>query len=153
MIPEFEAPTTDELRALWLEHRGAPGVRRAVLEVIHLRSAIRAVEELRQSIARVWEDEVGGHLVALYQLQIRLRAEHYRMGIMLSGTGPAGGVATEPYAVKLREPRAGKPHSSTRRRRFSCCRRDLHVQCVPVGRLRRRRSRIDMRHRGALSGC
>lgn len=87
----FRPPIVEEMRELWLKHRD-PDVRRLLLEIHHLRGVLVEVESLRESIDRVWKDEVGGQLVALYQLRCRLQEERVRIGI-LSGSAAAATVS------------------------------------------------------------
>jgi hypothetical protein len=68
------------MRLLWRTYPD-PNVRRLLREIVHLRGVLAEVESLRQSIDRVWKDEVGGQLVALYHLRVRLQTERERGGI------------------------------------------------------------------------
>jgi hypothetical protein len=67
------------MRLLW-RACADPNVRRLLREIVHLRRVLAEVESLRQSIDTVWNEEVGGQLVALYTLRIRLQAERERIG-------------------------------------------------------------------------
>jgi hypothetical protein len=87
----FRPPIVEEMRELWLKHRD-PAVRRLLLEIHHLRGVLVEVESLRESIDRVWKEEVGGQLVALYQLRCRLHEERVRIGI-LSGSAATSAVS------------------------------------------------------------
>ena len=77
---DFAPPTLEEMRLLWRAYPD-PNVRRLLREIAHLRKVLAEVESLRESIDRIWKDEVGGQLVALYHLRIRLQAERVRIGI------------------------------------------------------------------------
>jgi hypothetical protein len=76
---DFAPPTLEEMRLLWRAYPD-PDVRRLLREIVHLRRVLAEVESLRQSIDTVWKEEVGGQLVALYQLRIRLQGERERIG-------------------------------------------------------------------------
>lgn len=78
---DFAPPTIEEMRLLWRAYPD-PNVRRLLREIVHLRGVLAEIEGLRQSIDRVWKDEVGGQLVALYELRIRLQTERVRIGII-----------------------------------------------------------------------
>jgi ATP phosphoribosyltransferase regulatory subunit HisZ len=78
---DFAPPTFEEMRLLWRAYPD-PNVRRLLREIAHLRKVLAEVESLRESIDRVWKDEVGGQLAALYHLRIRLQAERVRIGII-----------------------------------------------------------------------
>jgi ATP phosphoribosyltransferase regulatory subunit HisZ len=78
---DFAPPTLEEMRLLWRAYPD-PNVRRLLREIAHLRGVLVEVESLRQSIDSAWKQDVGGHLVALYELRIRLQAERERIGII-----------------------------------------------------------------------
>jgi hypothetical protein len=104
--PNFRPPIVEEMRELWRKHRD-PDVRRLLLEIHHLRGVLGEVENLRESIDRVWKAEVGGQLVALYQLRCRLQEERVRIGI-LSGSTAASTVSefstSQGEGERLQEP-------------------------------------------------
>jgi hypothetical protein len=68
---DFRLPIVEEMRELWRKYRD-PDVRRLLLEIHHLRRVLVEADKLRESIDRVWNDDVGGQLVALYRLRCRL---------------------------------------------------------------------------------
>lgn len=78
---DLRPPTLEEMRLLWRSYPDRD-VRRLLREIAHLRSVLAEVETLRQSIDHAWKAEAGGHLVALYQLRIRLQEERVRIGII-----------------------------------------------------------------------
>ncbi len=80
-LPEhFPAPTVAELRALWRKYPDDATLQRVLMEIERLRGSVDRIEAFRESIERVWKDEVGGSLAGLYQLRILLAEERRRAG-------------------------------------------------------------------------
>lgn len=76
VLPPFNCPTTQELRAIWRRHPEGHEVRTLVLEIIRARQQFEEAESLRQTIQKVWNEDTGGaHLVALYKLRRLLQDE------------------------------------------------------------------------------
>jgi hypothetical protein len=80
-LPDFKPPSAAELRALWRKYPEDEVVRRACLEVEHLRRVVDHIEGYRVSIERAWRDEIGGQLVGLYELRLLLSTERRRAGL------------------------------------------------------------------------
>jgi len=78
-LPDFRPPQIPEMRDLWRRYAD-PDVRRLLLEIQHLRGVLNEVESLRVSVDRVWKEEVGGQLVALYHLRCLLQRKRERTG-------------------------------------------------------------------------
>ncbi|MCM2492708.1 hypothetical protein ACVCIH_05985 [Burkholderia glumae] len=74
-LPEFQQPTRAELRELWKLYPDNHVVRRTILELVRVQGRFHEAERLRASIQRVWNEDVGGQLVALHQLRLLLQEE------------------------------------------------------------------------------
>lgn len=74
-LPSFQSPTNRELREMWRSYPDGHEVRRLILEIVRCRSQFRDAEDLRQSVQKVWSEDVGGHLVALHKLRLLLQDE------------------------------------------------------------------------------
>jgi hypothetical protein len=80
-LPPFRTVTDVELRETYAGYSDEV-IRRLCLEVVRYRRLVDDIEGYRTSIDRVWHDEVGGNLVALYQLRLLLKAERERVGVL-----------------------------------------------------------------------
>ncbi|AYQ38352.1 hypothetical protein QZM64_18850 [Burkholderia cepacia] len=74
-LPSFQSPTNRELREMWRRYPDGHEVRRLILEIARCRHQFRDAEDLRQTVQKVWSEDVGGHLVALYKLRLILQDE------------------------------------------------------------------------------
>lgn len=72
--PPPQPMTKLELRQAWLSSRD-PTLRRVLREVARLHGTLEKIENCRKSIEKVWLDEVGERLIALYELRCMLREE------------------------------------------------------------------------------
>lgn len=79
-FPQVASPSKRELRALWRQFPEGHVVRSLILEIVRQRRVVPEIERLRQSIQTVWSEEVGGNLVALYQMRVLLAEEMRRIG-------------------------------------------------------------------------
>lgn len=95
-LPDFKAPTTAEMRALW---RAFPeeSVRRLILEIEHQRRVLMNIEGYRESIDRSWKSETHSQLVGLHQLRLLMAQEISRAGLNGADTVPAPGDAAKRY--------------------------------------------------------
>lgn len=67
--------TLDELRDIQSRRLDDADVRALLWEVKRLKNVIRMADEHRQVIEQAWRDEVGSHLVAIWQLRLLLSNE------------------------------------------------------------------------------
>lgn len=74
-LPNLQSPTNRELREMWRRYPDGHEVRRLILEIARCRQRFRDAEDLRKTVQKVWSEDVGGHLVALYQLRLILQDE------------------------------------------------------------------------------
>lgn len=74
-LPSFQSPTNRELREIWRRYPEGHEVRRLILELARCRQQFRDAEDLRKTVQKVWTEDVGGDLVALYQLRLILQEE------------------------------------------------------------------------------
>ncbi|WP_261532749.1 hypothetical protein [Burkholderia multivorans] len=74
-LPDFQSPTNRELREMWRHYPDGHEVRRLILEIARCRQQFRDVEDLRETVQKVWNEDVGGHLVALHKLRLILQDE------------------------------------------------------------------------------
>ncbi|MBN3822370.1 hypothetical protein G3O00_01900 [Burkholderia sp. Ac-20384] len=74
-LPAFQSPSNRELREMWRKYPDGHEVRRLVLEIARCRRQFRDAEELRVTVQKVWDEDAGGHLVALYKLRLILQDE------------------------------------------------------------------------------
>ncbi|AOJ31430.1 hypothetical protein [Burkholderia metallica] len=74
-LPPFQSPTNCELREMWRRYPDGHEVRRLILEIARCRYQFRDAEDLRQTVQKVWSEDVGGHLVALHKLRLILQDE------------------------------------------------------------------------------
>jgi hypothetical protein len=78
-VPEFDAPSEEELRALWREYTDLQ-VRWLILEILALRKSLERIEEwydyTDKNVAN--KGELGGAQGQLYRLMHLLRAEMRR---------------------------------------------------------------------------
>lgn len=63
-----------ELRQAWTSSRD-PTLRKVLREVARLHATLEKVEACRKSIEKVWLEEVGDRLIALYELRCMLHDE------------------------------------------------------------------------------
>ncbi|WP_446902972.1 hypothetical protein [Burkholderia sp. YIM B11467] len=74
-LPAFQSPSNHELREMWRRYPEDHEVRRLILEIVRCRLQFRDANDLRETVQKVWTEDVGGHLVALYQLRLILQDE------------------------------------------------------------------------------
>ncbi len=74
-LPSFQSPTNRELREIWRRYPDGHEVRRLILEIARCRKQFAKAEDLRKRVQAVWNEDVGGHLVALYKLRLVLQDE------------------------------------------------------------------------------
>ncbi|CAG9242888.1 hypothetical protein BDI4_1200006 [Burkholderia diffusa] len=60
---------------MWRRYPAGHEVRRLILEIARCRRQFRDAENLRQTVQKVWSEDVGGHLVALHKLRLILQDE------------------------------------------------------------------------------
>jgi hypothetical protein len=77
-LPDFSPIPKNELRELYRKYQDNEDVVRIILELQRARNQFAAIEDLRESIQKVWHEEVGGDLVALYHLRRLLQDEKWR---------------------------------------------------------------------------
>ena len=81
-VPEFDAPTDDELRTLWREYTGLQ-VRWLILEIRALRKSLERVEKwydyTNKNVAN--KGDLGGAQGQLHRLMHLLRSEMRRAGM------------------------------------------------------------------------
>ncbi|MFM0020924.1 hypothetical protein [Paraburkholderia azotifigens] len=82
-LPDFETPTTAELRRLWREHDD-PTLRRLMLEIERMRRVFVEIEAYRVVVERCWKEETSAQLVALEKLRMIMETERSRLGIQRS---------------------------------------------------------------------
>jgi hypothetical protein len=82
-LPDFETPTTAELRRLWRKHDD-PALRRLMLEIERMRRVFVEIEAYRVVVERCWKQETSAQLVALEKLRMIMEMERSRLGIQRS---------------------------------------------------------------------
>lgn len=60
---------------MWRRYPAGHEVRRLILEIARCRRQFRDAEGLRETVQSVWNEDIGGHLVALHQLRLILQDE------------------------------------------------------------------------------
>ncbi|CAE6793178.1 hypothetical protein R70006_04944 [Paraburkholderia domus] len=83
---EHHPPTIYQLRSLWRSYGSNGVVQRLILEIQHLRGAVRDIEGFRTVIQRCWSEESDSKLVALECLRAELQAEIFRAGVTDAST-------------------------------------------------------------------
>lgn len=80
-MPDFKAPTTAELRALWREH---PDLHLLILEIIALRDSLKKIQDWYDTTAASTDNkgDLGGPFGPLQKLRHLLRKEQERAGMM-----------------------------------------------------------------------
>ncbi|OXH88286.1 hypothetical protein CA830_11220 [Burkholderia multivorans] len=78
-MPDFDAPTNSELRALWRDYTD-PQVRLLILEILALRKSIERVQEWFDYVDKHIDDkgDLGGGQGPLQRLRHLLRTEKQR---------------------------------------------------------------------------
>lgn len=82
-LPNFETPTTAELRRLWRKHDD-PALRRLMLEIERMRRVFVEIEAYRVVVQQCWKEETSAQLVALEKLRMIMETERSRLGIQRS---------------------------------------------------------------------
>ncbi|WP_440057880.1 hypothetical protein [Pseudomonas fragariae (ex Marin et al. 2024)] len=77
-LPPFEPVTLVELRSFWNRYPD-PDLRRLMLEVQRYRLLIAEIDRHYERIHKAWYNTVGGHLVALHQMQGLMFKERFRL--------------------------------------------------------------------------
>ncbi|WP_414446873.1 hypothetical protein AB4851_08825 [Burkholderia sp. 22PA0099] len=71
-LPDYLYPTMKEMRAAWRQYPEDHLIRRLILECVRTRRMFKDAEDHRRCIDKVWREDVGGEIVAMYQLRILL---------------------------------------------------------------------------------
>lgn len=77
-LPLFVPPSNAELREMWSRYPEGHEVRRLILEIARCRRTFQDADDLRKSVQKVWNEDVGSNLVALHQLRLLLMDEVLR---------------------------------------------------------------------------
>lgn len=78
VIPPFRPVSLVELRRIWVDYPQAE-IRRLTLEVERYRRLFAEVDQLCATVHQAWREEVGGDLIALHMLKLKLSAERDRV--------------------------------------------------------------------------
>jgi hypothetical protein len=73
-LPDFESPTTAEMRLLWRAYPDE-NVHRLMLEIERLRDLLLTIDHYREGIQRCWYEETKTKLAGLEALRVLLQTE------------------------------------------------------------------------------
>lgn len=93
-LPDFSAPTTAELRALWKRYKRADEepdrtMRRLMMEVVHMREVVLELHSNFGIVQKQWYEETRSKLVAMEEMRKLFISERSRFGSTSSIPPPA----------------------------------------------------------------